>query len=207
MLGEYCPNLKLIASSEGSEMVAPSVSPQRVSLINGDAPSRGGGIDGAAVMGFGATTRTPVVKAKADDFDFDFDSAFASGAAAPAVKSGPVLTGGLVPKPVLDTVPETSARQTYRPKAVPTGLVGYGGKDLSKARGISGADFAPPADDVLPTMNAARFKNAQAISSDAYFGHENSERNNNWVTQTLSLCMQRCKCVHAKMQVCAHAAD
>eukprot|EP01057_Protomagalhaensia_wolfi_P005142 Protomagalhaensia_wolfi_Nauph_80__5141@NODE_54_length_4157_cov_100_817387_g45_i0_p2_GENE_NODE_54_length_4157_cov_100_817387_g45_i0NODE_54_length_4157_cov_100_817387_g45_i0_p2_ORF_typecomplete_len369_score48_17ArfGap/PF01412_18/1e29_NODE_54_length_4157_cov_100_817387_g45_i08641970 len=110
---------------------------------------------GQHFSGGGVSIAKPKLKVRTDDFDFDFESAFASGSkeSAPPPKQATVYTAG--PPPVVQHPVHT----VTPPSAI---------KDVSKAKALSNADFA----DNKPQAKAAdfqRFRNATAISSDAFF--------------------------------------
>eukprot|EP01056_Protomagalhaensia_sp_Gyna25_P002599 Protomagalhaensia_sp_Gyna_25__2598@NODE_247_length_4197_cov_138_269360_g190_i0_p2_GENE_NODE_247_length_4197_cov_138_269360_g190_i0NODE_247_length_4197_cov_138_269360_g190_i0_p2_ORF_typecomplete_len362_score49_96ArfGap/PF01412_18/1_7e29_NODE_247_length_4197_cov_138_269360_g190_i021783263 len=110
---------------------------------------------GQHFSGGGVSIAKPKLKVRTDDFDFDFESAFASGskASAPPPKLATVYTAG--PRPVVQQPVHT---------VTPLNTI----KDVSKAKALSNTDFADNKAQAK-TADFQRFRNATAISSDAFF--------------------------------------
>lgn len=110
-------------------------------------------------------------KPKTDDFDFDFESAFATGAVAP-VKPVSASRGNSMR---LETSPPSKSGPGREPVAPR--------RDLTTAKAISSDDFKPREErsSQASANNLARFKNAQGISSEAYFGTEPGTTREGWV--------------------------
>lgn len=127
---------------------------------------------------FGSTAKAQQ-RPKADDFDFDFDNAFAASQTAPpqATSAHQSSTARKSQNSMCFGGVESGSFGGYSSssKAVPI-------RDLSNAKSISAADFRDSSNNADSSAamsggsksNVARFKNAQAISSDAFFNKNSS---------------------------------
>lgn len=106
----------------------------------------------------GSSSNKPTLKARTDDFDFDFESAFTTGASGAKDEATSLYTAS-VQKPPRQVTPVTSSVPSL---AVP--------KDASKAKSLSSADFNNEGQKCQASVSDfQRFRNATAISSDAFF--------------------------------------
>eukprot|EP01054_Gregarina_sp_Poly1_P002204 Gregarina_sp_Poly_1__2203@NODE_1587_length_3776_cov_106_342410_g1048_i0_p1_GENE_NODE_1587_length_3776_cov_106_342410_g1048_i0NODE_1587_length_3776_cov_106_342410_g1048_i0_p1_ORF_typecomplete_len397_score55_55ArfGap/PF01412_18/2e24_NODE_1587_length_3776_cov_106_342410_g1048_i0281191 len=113
-----------------------------------------------------STSSKPTLKARTEDFDFDFETAFMTGAS--STKDRPSSPS----KPYATSSPGHSVAQA----SVSPTLINVP-KDLAQARSLSNVDFSG---DAKPTISAAdfqRFRNATAISSDAFFNADANPEN------------------------------
>eukprot|EP01055_Gregarina_sp_Pseudo9_P001488 Gregarina_sp_Pseudo_9__1487@NODE_1_length_8127_cov_32_238872_g0_i0_p2_GENE_NODE_1_length_8127_cov_32_238872_g0_i0NODE_1_length_8127_cov_32_238872_g0_i0_p2_ORF_typecomplete_len384_score70_14ArfGap/PF01412_18/6_9e26_NODE_1_length_8127_cov_32_238872_g0_i06181769 len=110
----------------------------------------------------GGSSAKPTLKARTDDFDFDFESAFMTGATGVRQPQAAQPVASVTPSPVRPATVSPGA--TFNPAAtlsVP--------KDASKAKSFSSADFDKDAKNQSNATDFNRFRNATAISSDAFF--------------------------------------